>query len=203
MIELRGVNKIISNKIILDNINLKIEKGKIYGLIGQNGSGKTMLLRLICNLIKPNSGEIVRDKGITYGVIIENPGFMYEETAFFNLRYLASINNKIKMNRIIEVLKYFDLEEYKDIKVKKYSLGMQQKLGLAQAIMEYPDLLLLDEPFNGLDDKSYEKAKTILLELKENRRTTIIIATHEKNSLNIFDRVIKMENGRIKEIYDT
>ena len=199
MIELKGVSKIISNKIILEDINWKIDEGKIYGLIGNNGSGKTMLLRLICDLIKPSKGEVTRNKNITYGVIIENPGFIYDETALFNLEYLASINNKIDKNRILEVLKYFDLEEYKNTKVKRFSLGMQQRLGLVQAIMEYPDLLLLDEPFNALDSRSYEKTKEILLKLKKENKTTVIIATHDKNSSNIFDNIVKIENGRLSK----
>ena len=98
----------------------------------------------------------------------------------------------------MEVLKYFKLEKYKDVKVKKYSLGMQQKLGLAQAIMEYPDVLLLDEPFNALDDESYQDTKKILLDLRDNYNTTIIIATHDKSSFDIFDHTIKIKDGKIE-----
>ena len=198
IIKLQEVSKKISKRIILDKITLEFQKGNIYGLIGNNGSGKTMLLRLICDLVKPSSGEISRTKGITYGVIIENPGFLYEETALFNLEYLASINNKIGKDRIMEVLKYFKLEKYKDVKVKKYSLGMQQKLGLAQAIMEYPDVLLLDEPFNALDDESYQDTKKILLDLRDNYNTTIIIATYDKGSFNIFVHTIKIKDVKIQ-----
>ena len=154
MIKLKKVSKKILNNLVLNDINLNIEKGKIYLLLGLNGSGKTMLLRTICGLIKPTSGEIIRDKNIKYGVIIENPGFLYDETGYFNLKYLANINKTIDNDTIIKFMKKFDLYRYKDIRVKKYSLGMRQKLAIIQAIMEKPNCILLDEPFNALDDAS-------------------------------------------------
>lgn len=198
MIELVNVNKIIKNVSILEDINLKIEEGKIYGLIGANGSGKTMLLRIICDLIKPSFGKVLMRKNTSFGVMIENPGFMYEYSGKFNLEYLASINNKISEERINECLKIVGLDASKDKKVKQYSLGMQQKLGIAQAIMEYPDVLLLDEPFNALDIESHKHILKLLYDINKEYGTTIIIATHDENYSKIFENIIFMSNGRIE-----
>lgn len=170
-------SKNIKGKVILNNINLKIEKGKIYGLQGANGAGKTMLLRLICDLIKPTSGEVRIKRGATFGVVIENLGFLFNETAYNNLKYLANINKKIGDAEIESVLEKVGLADNKNTKVKKFSLGMLQKLGIAQAIMENPDILLLDEPFNALDSKSIEAVKALLLDLRNNG-TAIVIAAH-------------------------
>lgn len=197
MIEIINLSKKIKNNNILDNINLKIDKGKIYGLIGDNGSGKTMLLRIICGLVKPTSGKVIIKKGTTFGVIIETPGFMYEYSGIFNLEYLASIRNTISTERISECIKLVGLESAKYKKVKEYSLGMQQKLGIAQAIMEYPEVLLLDEPFNALDIESYNNIVNILKDINKKYGTTIIIATHDKDYSQKFENVIKLKDGKV------
>lgn len=200
MVELVNVNKIIKKVCVLKDINLKIEKGKIYGLIGENGSGKTMLLRTICDLVKPTSGKVLKPSNITFGVMIETPGFMYEYTGKFNLEYLASINNRISKERIDKCLKIVGLDAVKDKKVKQYSLGMQQKLGIAQAIMEFPDILLLDEPFNALDIESYKNILNLLNNINKEYGTTIIIATHDENYTKMFENIIFMHEGKIEKI---
>lgn len=197
MLQIKHVTKKIKGNIILDDINLTLEKGKIYGLTGTNGCGKTMLLRLICSLILPTSGEIIRDPGLTYGVIIETPGFLFHESAEENLNYLASINKKIGKAVVGEALKAVGLYEKRKTKVKKFSLGMVQKLGIAQAIMEKPQLLLLDEPFNALDKGSVQQVIKLLLELQR-QGTSMVIAAHNIDFIEEHcDEILQMENGKL------
>lgn len=197
MIYIEHLTKEINDKKILNDITLTFEEGKIYGIIGQNGCGKTMLLRAICGLITPSSGTIQKDHHTTFGAIIETPGFMFEHSAIFNLKYLASLNNIIGEKEITELLKKFKLYEVRHKPVKKYSLGMQQKLGIIQAIMEKPDVIILDEPFNALDESSITLVKNQLIEMK-NTGVIIIIASHDKDIIDeISDTIISMCEGQI------
>lgn len=198
MIKVCNVTKLIKGKTVLDKINFELEKGKIYGLEGHNGSGKTMFLRLLCGLILPSSGELMIDDNIRFGVLIENPGFLFNETGFNNLKFLASINKEITLKEIEQVLKDVGLYESKDVKVKKYSLGMLQKLGIAQAIMEKPDVLLLDEPFNALDEESVKTTKDLLIKAASNG-TSIIIVSHTLQDFKYYcDYLYTMNNGKLK-----
>ena len=198
MISLREVSKSIKNKQVLENISIEFEEGKMYLLKGHNGCGKTMLLRMICNLIQPTSGTIEYEKDYTYGVMIENPQFIENETGYYNMKYLASIQKKIGKEEIEEMMKIFNLYDVKDKKVKSYSLGMKQRLGIVQALMEDPDVILLDEPFNALDEKNFN---VVLQYLKEerNRGKMIVIAAHSLDSgqMSEFDSIIQMDNGKI------
>lgn len=195
MVEIINASKSIKGKPILNNINFKPEKGKIYGLEGHNGSGKTMLLRLCCDLLKPTTGTVNIDKGTTFGVMIENPGFMFSESAYNNLKYLADINKKIGEKEINAVLDSVGLSDSKKIKTKKFSLGMLQKLGISQAIMESPDIILLDEPFNALDDESCTKVKEIISEQRD-RGAAVVIVSHELDYIREeCDFVYKMRDG--------
>lgn len=208
-IEIRNVNKKIKGIQVLENIDLSLEKGKIYGFIGRNGSGKTMLFRAICGLINIDEGQIrINDKELhkdvsfpeSVGVIIENPGFWGEYTAFENLEILSRIKKIIKHEDIISALDRVGLKEKKDLKFKKFSLGMKQKLAIAQAIMEKPDLLILDEPTNGLDEESCTMVRKLLVEEKD-RGATILIASHNKEDIDyLADKKFKIDNGRLKEI---
>ncbi len=157
MINVNNLSLTIKKSDILKNLNIKFEKGLIHGLIGRNGSGKTMLMKCICGFIKPTEGEvIVADKRIgkdcdfpkSIGIIIETPGFIPYYSGFKNLKLLADLNNKIDSQTIKETMKQVGLDPESKLHIKKYSLGMRQRLGLAQAIMENPDLLILDEPMN-------------------------------------------------------
>ncbi|MGI6744665.1 MAG: putative ABC transporter ATP-binding protein YxlF [Firmicutes bacterium ADurb.Bin300] len=199
MVEVINASKTLCGKQVLKDVNFKMEKGVIYGLEGVNGSGKTMLLRLLCGLILPTSGKVMVDPGTTFGVLIETPGFMFNQTAYANLKFLAELNHKIGDKEINNILKRVGLYEERNTKVKKYSLGMLQKLGIAQAVMESPDILLLDEPLNALDEKSVKDAERLLLEINE-KGTAILIVSHTLDILREqCHKLYKMENGELKE----
>lgn len=203
----KNYNKLIKKKEILTDINLTFESGKIYGLHGHNGSGKTMLLRAICGLILPTSGSVTVDgktvgKDIEFpdsvGVIIENMSLIPEYTGFKNLQLLAGIKKKIGDSEIRDTLISVGLDPDDKRRVKEYSLGMKQKLNFAQAIMEKPELLLLDEPTNAMDVQTVEKVRSILVEMKE-KGTLIIIASHNKEDLDaLCDEFIDICDGKIQ-----
>ncbi len=205
---INNVSKKIGNDVILDNINLTFEEGKIYGLVGRNGSGKSMILKTICGFIKPDTGFVLINDNDIYktcsfpddtGALLDVPNYIPDLTGFENLQLLAHIQNKIGNDEIIEALKMVNLYESKDKKFKKYSLGMKQKLGIAQALMENPKIIILDEPFNGLEDESCEKIRKLLIDEK-NKNKIIIIATHIKEDIeSLCDVVYRVDNGKIKE----
>lgn len=204
-IKLIGYNKKIKEDYVLKDINYTFKQGNIYGLIGKNGSGKTMLLKAMSGFLKPSNGKVIVNDQELYlkeefpkdmGVMIGNCEYIKDMTGKDNLKYLASLLKKIDDDRINEVIDIVNLTDEKDKLVKKYSLGMKQKLGIAQAIMEYPKILLLDEPFNGIDNESVFKIKKYLYSIKKD--TIIIIATHYKEDIDNFcDSIIKLENGTI------
>ena len=206
VIEVKEFTKVIKNHTVLNNINLRLEKGKIYGFQGKNGSGKTMLLRAISGLIKPNKGEVfVNQKKLdnnfpdSIGLLIEYPGFLPSYTGFQNLKLLASIQNKINDEHIKGVLTQVGLEPTDKRKVRKYSLGMKQRLGIAQAVMENPDILVLDEPTNALDKNAVKIVRELLLDLKQQGKT-IIIASHDQHELQLLcDDLYTIDNGEIIE----
>ena len=205
-IKITDVNKTIKKAPILRDINLEFTGGKVYGLRGKNGSGKTMLMRAICGLITPDSGIIDIDgkilgKDISFpesiGVLIENPSFIGNYTGFKNLKVLASIQNRIGDEQIRKALEDIGLDPDDKRTYRKYSLGMKQKLGIAAAVMENPDIIILDEPINALDDVSAEKVHDILEEQKK-RGAVIIIACHDKEELDqLSDEIIEISDGRI------
>lgn len=199
MIELEKVCKIISKNEVLHEINYTFEEGKCYLLSGPNGGGKTMLLRIICGLIKPTTGFVSGTENKTFGIIIENPEFFKNETVFYNLKYLASINKKIGDDVIDEWLKTFNLFEQRKTPVRKLSLGMKQRLALCQAFMENPDVILLDEPFNALDTENAEVLKSVITKEKSKGKI-IAVAAHNlsEDVKGIFDCNIVIENGCIK-----
>lgn len=209
LIRVINLNKSFKGNLVLDNINLELEKGKIYGFLGRNGSGKTMLFRALCGLIKPTSGEIyingkLLGKEIIFpdscGVIIEVPGFWGEYTGFENLKKLAQIKNIISDKEISDVLERVGLDPKDKRPLRKYSLGMKQKLGIAQAVMEKPEIIILDEPTNALDEESVDKVRNIIKEEKE-RGALILIASHNKEDLDqLSDIRFKMDMGRVINI---
>ena len=198
MIKLENVSKLIKDKNILVNVNLEFKEGQCYLVKGHNGSGKTMLLRIICGFLKPTDGKVIYDKEYSYGVIIENPAFFLNETAMYNMKYLADINKKIGKEEIEKWLKKFNLLEFKDKKVKTFSLGMKQRLALCQAFMESPDVILLDEPFNAIDEDNLNIVYDLLKEQREAGKI-IVIASHIENNFN-YDSIITMNEGKISNV---
>lgn len=200
-----GISKTIKGTEILKNIDLKLRGGKIYGLYGSNGSGKTMLLRAVAGLIRIDSGSIIingkqlhkeTDFPESIGVVIENPQFWDGYTGFENLKMLASIKKQINDEAIRATLEKVGLDPGDKKTVKKYSLGMKQKLGIAQAIMESPDIILLDEPTNALDKKSTENIRGIIAE-EAARGAIVVIASHVEEDLDICDIRYEMVEGKI------
>lgn len=205
-ININNLSKAIRGVTVLDNITLEFDGGKIYGLSGKNGSGKTMLMRAICGLIKPGKGEVLIDNKIlgkdfsfpkSIGVLIENPAFIEKYTGFKNLKILASIQNKIDDNQIKAVLSSVGLDPNDKRTYKKYSLGMKQRLGIACAVMENPDIILLDEPINALDESGVKLIKKLLLNIK-NKDRIIIVSCHDKDELEFLsDEIFVLSEGKL------
>lgn len=204
-VRIENVTKKIKGVTILDNVCCEFEGGKIYGITGANGSGKTMLLRLIAGLIKADSGCVYIDDKIlkkdidhpeNIGVLIENPNFWKRYTGMETLKLLADIRKQATEDDIKNALVRVGLEPSDKRVVRKYSLGMRQKLGIAQAIMEKPDILLLDEPTNALDKKSVEQVRKIIHEEAE-RGAIVIIASHNPQDIEGCSAILEMAEGRV------
>lgn len=189
---------------VVKNVNLAVEKGTICGIVGRNGSGKTVLFKCICGVVGLTEGEILiggkrvtgnQDMGGQIGCIIETPGFLQQFSGYRNLKLLADINGKIGKTEICEAIEKVGLNPKSRQAVGKYSLGMRQRLGIAQAIMENPEALVLDEPMNGLDNHGVEDIRKLLLDLKADGRT-ILIASHNREDIEILcDVVYEMDGG--------
>ena len=204
VIKVRNVTKTFKEATVLKDVTVSFERGKIYGIIGRNGSGKTVLFKCICGLIPVTQGEItvlgqsIGDglkvpKGV--GAIIETPGFLPNVSGYRNLYYLASLSGKPDRQRIREVINMVGLDPDSRKHVGHYSMGMRQRLGLAQAIMENPEVLILDEPMNGLDNETVESIRAFLLGQKEQGKT-IILASHSKEDISqLCDVVYQMDAG--------
>lgn len=209
VILIKNATKKFKETIVLNKISVSFEKGKVHGLIGRNGSGKTMLMKCICGLVPLTSGEITVNNKIVgkdtnvpdnIGVIIETPGFLPGYSAYSNLRFLAVLNGKIGKEEIRNAIISVGLNPDDRKKVGKYSLGMRQRLGLAQAIMENPELLILDEPMNGLDKDGVLEMRQYLLALKEEGKT-ILIASHSAEDIDVLcDTVHEMDKGKISQV---
>lgn len=204
VVEIKHVTKRYGKIEVLKDVSLTCKAGKIYGLIGRNGSGKTVLLKSICGFVLPTSGE-VRVQGqqvgkdvdfpTDIGFIIESPGFLARESGLQNLMHLASIRGKASAEDVRQSMYTVGLDPDLRKPVGKYSMGMRQRLGIAQAIMEKPDLLILDEPMNGLDNQGVEHIRSVLLSLKE-QGVTIVLASHFKEDISyLCDEVYEMDAG--------
>ena len=209
MIKVENVTKKFGDTVVLNNVSVAFDDKKIHGLVGRNGSGKTMLMKCICGFVPVTSGRItVNDKEIgkdidvpeSCGIIIETPGFLPEYSGYRNLKFLADIKGNVKKEAIMDAIRSVGLDPSSKKHVGKYSLGMRQRLGLAQAIMEDPDLLILDEPMNGLDKEGVSDMRKYLIDLK-NKGKTLIIASHSTEDIEtLCDTVFEMEKGSLTQI---
>ena len=208
-IEIKNLTKVFGEETILKNISCEFEQGKIHGIVGMNGSGKTVLLKCICGFIPPTKGKIIVEgkeisKEIDFpeslGVIIENPGFLPELSGYKNLEILAAMRGMIGKQEIYRAMEAVGLDPKSGKKVKKYSLGMRERLGIAQAIMENPRILILDEPFNGLDKKGVKEIYQLIIDLKENGKTVILVSHNVVDIQSLCDNVYEMELGVLQNI---
>lgn len=204
MISVEHVSLTIGTAQILQDVSARFEEGQIHGIVGRNGSGKTMLMKCICGFIRPDSGKILVDgkqvgRDVDFppdlGLLIETPGFVPYYSGLKNLELLAAINRRVSKERLNACMEQIGLGDAKNKRVSKYSMGMRQRLGIAQAIMENPRLLILDEPLNGLDEQGVEDIRALLLELKSQGKT-ILLSSHNREDIDLLcDSVCKMEGG--------
>lgn len=207
MICVKNVSKKFGQQTVLSHISLSMEAGKIYGLVGYNGSGKTVLMKCICGLLLADEGDIhVKGEKIgeqmikNAGVIIEEPAFLKNESGKKNLQLLYMLNHKKDNVKIERVMKKVGLDAGNRKKVRHYSLGMRQRLAIAQAVMEDPEILILDEPMNGLDKQGVGEIRELLLSYKEEGKV-ILLASHNREDIQILcDEVYEIEEGRLERI---
>ena len=209
MIVVKNASKAFGKEAALQNVSMVFEEGKIYGIVGRNGSGKTVLFKCIMGFLKLDDGKVIVDDKVVgldvdvinnAGIIIENPGFLPGYTGYQNLKFLAKLTRKIGKKEIMDAMTKVGLEPLSKKHVGKYSLGMRQRLGIAQAIMEDPDILILDEPMNGLDNQGVEDIRKLLLALKEQGKT-ILIASHNREDIDVLcDHVWEMDKGVAKQV---
>lgn len=203
-VEVKNVQKVIRKRVILNNVSLTVSPGEAVGIIGRNGSGKSMLFKAICGLILPNTGDVkVFGKPVgkngrfpqDTGVLIEQPGLLPQYSGYRNLKILADIQGKIGKNECLQALETVGLDPQDKRPVRKYSLGMKQRLGIAQALMEKPRLLILDEPFNGLDVTGSAEIQALLQRLIEGGTTLLLTSHHREDIERLCTRIHYMERG--------
>lgn len=211
LIQLKNISKSFHGQTVLENITISFAKGKIHGIIGENGSGKTVLLKCICGLLYPDCGTITVDGKVlgqdtdfapNTGVVIETPAFIPYKSGIGNLRDLASIRHTIGQSDIIKAMNKVGLDPNNKKRVGKYSLGMRQRLGIAQAFMEAPDLLILDEPMNSLDKQGIQEMRSLFLDLRAEGKT-ILMTSHNTEDIQILcDTVHEIDDGKLTLIRD-
>lgn len=208
-LEAQGLCKTIKGREILSDVNLSLESGTVYGFVGRNGSGKTMLFRALSGLMALTGGKVMLDgKALredfavlpSLGIVLENVGLYPEFTGFENLRFLAGFKGLASDRDIHDALERVGLDPADKRVYRKYSLGMKQRLAIAQAIMERPDVIMLDEPTNGLDDEGVVRIRQLILEEKE-RGALILLASHNRDDIRLLaDKLYRIEAGRVQEV---
>lgn len=207
VITLEGVSKSFNGTILFDSVDAEFEQGKIHAILGHNGSGKSVLFKVMCKFIDPDAGRVIiderflsrgRDYPEKFGVIIDRPGYLPGRSGIDNLRTLANIRRVITDEACVAAMLRVGLDPKATQKVKHYSLGMKQKLSLAQAFMEHQEVLILDEPFNGLDVSSVERVRALLAEFRDEGRT-IILTSHNREDVDLLADTRWRINGQTLE----
>lgn len=199
MIKIQGVNKTFNGNQVLSDLDVSIASGEITRITGANGCGKSTLLKIIAGLLIADSGTVEIEKEANIGALIENPSFIENETLLYNLKFLYNLKNTFDYEKVKSLVDYFQLDLHSKTNIKKYSVGMQQKAGIIQAIMEDQNIILFDEPTRGLDIASVEKFCDLIAKLHEEKKT-IIICAHDGVDGIVFDRTLLLKNGAIHEM---
>jgi ABC-2 type transport system ATP-binding protein len=198
-VSVSGLTKYFGSEPVLRNVSFSVEAGTICGIIGRNGSGKSVLFKCLTGLYIPDSGKVRIDRD-SLGALIEEPGFLLHYPGLRNLVYLMEIGGKVRRDAAEEAIRLVGLDPGDRRPVRKYSMGMRQRLGIAQAIMEDPDILILDEPMNGLDNEGVRDMRELFISLK-NKGKTLLIASHSREDIGILcDKVYEMDKGRITRV---
>lgn len=209
VIELKNVTKSYKGNVLFDAVDLTISRGKIVGIVGPNGSGKSILFKMMCGFVFPDTGEVyVREQQIgkgsrfpeDFGIIIDRPGYIASKTGFENLRELAQIQNKISEETIRKTMLVLGLNPDNQQKVKNYSLGMKQKLAIAQAIMENQQILILDEAFNALDHDSVQSLRELLLTFRDEGKTILITSHNQEDIDYLCEDVYRINRGKLEKV---
>lgn len=211
MIKVENLRKTFGDEEVLKGINCEFDKGEVHAVIGNNGSGKSVFFKCICGFIEPTKGHIIIDgkevgKDIDFpesiGLIIERPGFLPNLSGFKNLQLLSRIRQIITDEQVTEAIQKVGLDPASKKAVSKYSMGMRQRLGIAQAIMEDPDILILDEPFNGLDKKGVEEIRKLIMGLKQEGKIIFLTSHNSEDIKYLADTVWEMDGGQLTKISD-
>lgn len=206
-VEIKGLCKEFKEQLILKDVNIIFESGKIYGVIGRNGTGKSLFLKMICGLVSPTQGDIIvndrklkkGDYATDTGVLLDCTGFMPEYTGKENLYSLAKICNKVGEKEIEDIMRKVGLQDAMNKQYRKYSLGMKQKLAIAQAFMETPSLILMDEPMNALDEESVESIRNMILDYVKEYNATVIITSHHREDIDFLcDEVYEIKKNTLQ-----
>lgn len=197
MLQVTHVSKKFKDTDVLKDVSLTVKPGELIHIVGINGSGKSTLFKIITGLLKADSGTVSLDSGDVIGALIENPGFLEYETAWDNLRFLANVHHKFQADKVKKLLTDFDLDPNSQQAIGKYSIGMRQKVGIVQAIMEDQNIILLDEPTRGIDKKGVKQFVDLLERLKAEGKA-VVVASHDDIPGLVYDRTLTLENGELK-----
>ncbi len=197
MLQVTHVSKKFKDADVLKDVSLTVKPGELIHIVGINGSGKSTLFKIITGLLKADSGTVSLDSGDVIGALIENPGFLEYETAWDNLRFLANVHHKFQADKVKKLLTDFDLDPDSRQAIGKYSIGMRQKVGIVQAIMEDQNIILLDEPTRGIDKQGVKQFVALLERLKAEGKA-VVVASHDDIPGLVYDRTLTLENGELK-----